>query len=149
MESCQSLQQGSWGRLGSILHAQAPTPHTPALQSFLADFSQQTAALQRKAKVCFQGSPESTGCRIDGVCGAGATHYLDLPREAARSRSAPEKVCNLDPMAPVPVKNVNYPRAPKAYWRSRRTPYYPTDSQLQVYDIYTREGYFGLPTLGT
>ena len=27
------------------IHAQAPTPHTPPLQSFLVDFSQQTAQL--------------------------------------------------------------------------------------------------------
>ena len=31
-------------RVGTI-HVQAPTPHTPALQAFLADFSQQTTEI--------------------------------------------------------------------------------------------------------
>ena len=31
-----------WPRVGTI-HVQAPTPHTPPLQSFLVDFSQQPA----------------------------------------------------------------------------------------------------------
>ena len=37
------------------------------------------------------------GCRIDGVCGAGDYPQLDLPREASRSRSAPEKSAQFGP----------------------------------------------------
>ena len=66
-------------RVGTI-HAQAPTPHAPPLQSFLVDFSQQTTRFSHLlAKVCFQGSPRALGCCIDGVCGAGAYPLPDLP----------------------------------------------------------------------
>ena len=78
-------------RVGTI-HVQAPTAHTPLLQSFLADFSQQTNRFSHLlVMVCFQGSRGALDCRIDGVCGAGAYPLPDLPREASRSRSAPEK----------------------------------------------------------
>ena len=66
-------------RVGTI-HVQAPTPHAPALQAFLADFSQQTTRFSHLlAKVCFQGSPRALDCRIDGVCGAGTYPLPDLP----------------------------------------------------------------------
>ena len=51
-----------------------------------------------------------------------------------------EKVNNLDPMA---VPNDQAPRPPESSWRCRRTLYYPTDSQLRVYDIYTTKGTLG------
>ena len=86
----QEVSLGS-PRVGTI-HVHAPTPHTPPLQAFLVDFSQQTTRFSHLlAMVCFQGSPRALGCRIDGVSGVGAYTLLDLPREAARSRSAPEK----------------------------------------------------------
>ena len=47
----------------------------------------------------------------------------------------PQKVCNLDPMAPRSVKNVNYSRAPSSR-RGIVGSYYPSDSQLQTCDIY-------------
>ena len=78
-------------RVGTI-HVHAPTPHTPPLQAFLVDCSQQTTRFSNLlAMVCFQGSPRALDCRIDGVCGAGDYPLPDLPREASRSRSAPEK----------------------------------------------------------
>ena len=74
-------------RVGTI-HVQAPTPHAPALQAFLADFSQQTTRFSHLlAKVCFQGCPRALDCRIDGVCGAGTYPLPHLPREASRSRA--------------------------------------------------------------
>ena len=86
----QEVSLGS-PRAGTI-HVHAPTPHTPPLQAFLADFSQQTTRFSHLlAMVCFQGSPRALGCRIDGVCGTGAYPLPDLPRETSRSRSAPEK----------------------------------------------------------
>ena len=45
-------------RVGTI-HVHAPTPHTPPLQSFLVDFSQQTTRFSHLlAMVCFQGTRE-------------------------------------------------------------------------------------------
>ena len=78
-------------RAGTI-HVHAPTPHTPPLQAFLADFSQQTTRFSHLlAMVCFQSSPRALGCCIDGVCGTVAYPLPDLPREASRSRSATTK----------------------------------------------------------
>ena len=92
-------------RVGTI-HVQAPTPHTPPLQSFLVDFSQQTTRFSHLlAKVCFQSSPRALRRRIDGVCGTGAYPLPDLPREASRSRSTPEKSVQFGPDgAPFPIK---------------------------------------------
>ena len=48
-----------------------------------------------------------------------------------------KKVCNLDPMALRSRRITSITRGPPVVaGRSRWTPYYPTDSQLQVYDIY-------------
>ena len=78
-------------RVGTI-HVQAPTPHTPPLQAFLADFSQQTTRFSHLlAMVCFQGSPRALGCRIDGVCGTGAYPLPDLPQREFWSRSVAKK----------------------------------------------------------
>ena len=86
----QEVSLGSL-RVGTI-HVQAPTPHTPPLQSFLVDFSQQTTRFSHLlAVVCFQSSPRALDCRIDGVCGTGDYPPPDLPRETSRSRSASEK----------------------------------------------------------
>ena len=49
------------------------------------------------AEVCFQGSLRALGCRIDGVCGTGDYLPPDLPPEAARGRSAPEKSVQFGP----------------------------------------------------
>ena len=66
-------------RVGTI-HVQAPTPHAPPLQSFLVDFSQQSAEQEQLlAEVCFQGSRRALDCRIDGVCGTGDYPQPDLP----------------------------------------------------------------------
>ena len=92
-------------RVGTI-HVQSPTPHTPPLQSFLVDFSQQTTWISHLlAMVCFQGSLGALGCCIDGVCGTGNYPLPDLPREASRSRSVPEKSVQFGPDgAPFPSK---------------------------------------------
>ena len=100
----QEVSLGS-PRVGTI-HVQAPTPHTPPLQAFLADFSQQPTHLQHELLGNgFQGSPRALGCCIDGVCGTGDYPLPDLPREASRSRSAPEKSVQFGPDgAPFPSK---------------------------------------------
>ena len=77
---------------------QAPTQHTPPLQAFLVDFSQQTTRFSHLlAMVCFQGSPRALGRRIDGVCGAGAYPLPDLPQEASERQSATEKSVQFGP----------------------------------------------------
>ena len=100
----QEVSLGS-PRVGTI-HVQAPTPHAPPLQAFLADFSQQTTRFSHLlAVVCFQGSRRALGCCIDGVCGTGTYPLSDLPRETSRSRSAPEKSVQFGPDgAPFPSK---------------------------------------------
>ena len=100
----QEVSLGS-PRVGTI-HVHAPTPHTPPLQAFLADFSQQTTRFSHLlAMVCFQGPPRALGSRVDGVCGTGDYPLPDLPREASRSRSAPEKSVQFGPDgAPFPSK---------------------------------------------
>ena len=78
-------------RVGT-LHVRAPTPHTPPLQAFLVDFSQQSTHLEHELPgIGFQGSPRTLGCCIDGVSGAGAYPLPDLPRETSRNRSVPEE----------------------------------------------------------
>ncbi len=42
------------------------------------------------------------------------THYQTYLERPPGADLPPKKVCNLGPMAPVPVKNVNYPRAPNS-----------------------------------
>ena len=75
------------------------------------------------------------------------TGYQTYPARP-RADLPPQKVCNLDPMAKVPF---NYPRAPS----SRRAsvsldPILPHKIVNYKYMTSTpREGYFGLPTLGT
>ena len=72
------------------------------------------------------------------------------PERAPRADLHPKKVNNLGPMAPVPDKNVNYPRAPSSHRSGLVGPH--TTPQIVNYKYMTstrREGYFGLPTLGT
>ena len=102
-------------RVGTV-HVQSPTPPTPPLQAFLADFSQQTTRFSHLlAMVCFQSPPRPLGCCINGVCGTCAYPLPDLPRETSRSDRSPKKVNNLDPMAPRPSANV----VGGAFWDTR------------------------------
>ena len=98
----QEVSLGS-PRVGTI-HVQAPMPRTPPLQAFLADFSQPDIGPEHKSpKFSIQSSPRALGCCIDGVCGAGDYPLPDLPREASRSRSTPEKSVQFGPdRAPFP-----------------------------------------------
>ena len=58
-------------RVGTV-HVQSPTPPTPPLQAFLAEFSQQPAGfLAILGLFCFQGPPRALDCCSDGVCGIG------------------------------------------------------------------------------
>ena len=78
------------------------------------------------------------------------THYQTYPERPPGADLPPKKVCNLGPMAPRTVKNVNYPRAPKN--RDSGLVGLHTTPAIVNYEYMTstpREGYFWLPTLGT
>ena len=110
------VQEVSLGspRVGTI-HVQAPTPHAPPLQSFLADFSQQTTRFSHLlAMVCFQGSESTRLLRRWRM----RCRRLPTTRPTPRDRQepiCPRKKCAIwARWRPVPVKNVNYPRAPSS-----------------------------------
>ena len=71
------------------------------------------------------------------ACGAGDYPTPDLTQSELESRSAPGKSVQFGPDgAPFPSKTSISLSPQEPQQRSRRTPYYPTDSQLQIYDIY-------------
>ena len=92
---------GMSGRVGALAPARhARRVHLP--KSFSPPgrgglFSAVRSKTLKKKVVCFQSSPRALGCCIDGVCGAGAYPLPDLPREASRSRSGPEKSVQFGP----------------------------------------------------
>jgi hypothetical protein len=72
------------------------------------------------------------------------------PRASPGADLPAKKVTNLGPMAPVPVKNVNYPRAPRNRNSGLVGPH--TTPAIVNYKYMTstrREGYFGPTALGT
>ena len=78
------------------------------------------------------------------------THYQTYLERPPGAELPPKKVCNLDPMAPVLVKNVNYPGPPSNRRSGLVGPH--TTPPIVNYEYMAstpREGYFGLPTLGT
>ena len=85
---------------------------------------------------------------LDQASPGGLQHYhmrcarLSHPRPIPESPGTdlPPKKCNLARWRPVPVKNVNFSRAPGIVIAVSWTPYYPSDSQLQVYHLYTEKG---------
>ena len=93
----------------------------------------------------------SLGAPRIGACGLGDHPTSDLSQRESASRSTSEKSKQFGPDgAPVPVKNVNYPRAPSSRRSGLVGPH--TTSAIVNYKYMTstrREGYFGLPTLGT
>ena len=97
-------------RVGTI-HVQAPTPHAPALQAFLADFSQQTTRFSHFGHGLLPELPESTR-----LLHRWRVRYSRLPTTRPTSRDLQEPICPRKKCAiwtrsrPVPVKNVNYPR---------------------------------------
>ena len=90
MESCQFAARRPRGSFWVGVLCVCRSHRTRArLQHFFGQFSQQTKELLASlGQVCV---PRPLGCCIDGISGAGAHPLPDLPREASRSRSAPEK----------------------------------------------------------
>ena len=106
-------------------------------------------AIERKGPclyVCTDGSARARGV---GDC-TRLVPTLGDSRETSKNRTASEKKeKNLD-WRPVPVKYVNYPRAPRSRHSGLVGPH--TTPAIVNYKYMTstpREGYFGLPTLGT
>ena len=64
------------------------------------------------------------------------TRPQTYPRGRPRADLHPKKVNNLGPMAPVPSKTSITRGPPVVAVAVSLDPYYPSDSQLQVYDIY-------------
>ena len=103
-------------RVGTI-HAQAPTPHAPPLQAFLADFlSADTQAFSpRLGQGLLPGLSESS--RLPHRW---RMRYRRLPTTRPTPEGVQEPICPRKKCAiwtrwrPVPVKNVNYPRAPSS-----------------------------------
>ena len=88
------------GRLWS--RASAYTAHATAYSIFWPILSADRGALASLGQVWV---PRPLDCCIDGVSGAGAYPLPDLPREASRSRSTPEKSVQFGPDgAPFPAK---------------------------------------------
>ena len=109
VESCQSLPKRSpWGRLGRYYTRASAYAAYAAASSIFGHFSADRQAITWP----WFASDRDTRLRIDGVCGAGAYPQPDLP-EASGSRSAPEKVCNLDPMAPRSRQKRQLPEGPQ------------------------------------
>ena len=69
-----------WSPRVDTIHVQAPTPHTPPLQSFLVDFSQQTTGLAYLAKVCFQGLLKHPPAASMAYAVQALTHYQTYER---------------------------------------------------------------------
>ena len=78
------------------------------------------------------------------------THHQTYPEQRPGADLPPKKVCNLGPMAPVPVKNVNYPRPPRNRTSGLVGPHTtPPIVKYKYMPSTPREGYFGPTTLGT
>ena len=90
VESCQSVALRSpWGRLWSVLYTNKRLHRTRRRFQHISANSLISAA--HKTMNSLAMASRALGCRIDGVCGTGDYPLPDLPREASRSRSAPEK----------------------------------------------------------
>ena len=96
------------------IHVQSPTPHARPLPS--VDMAATLPAKPSHLPMICQRFRSRALLRAPrtGACGVGDYPTPDLSRRSPRADLHPKKVNNLGPMAPVPVKNVNYPRAPSS-----------------------------------
>ena len=138
--------------LGSLwvgtIHVQAPTPHAPKLPAYFGQFSQQCGPQNHELLgKGFQSSrlPHRRRMRCRRV-----------PTTRPTPRGLQEPICPRKKCAiwarwrPVRGKNVNYPRAPRNRDSGLVRPHTTPPIVNYKYMASTpREGYFGLPTLGT
>ena len=110
-------------RVGTI-HVHAPTPHTPPLQAFLVDFSQQTGRLLRalgksgtgaigQALFASRALGEHEAAASTAYAGQALTHYQTYPERRPGADLPPKKACNLVPMAPRPRQKRQSPEGPQ------------------------------------
>ena len=151
MESCPFVaQRPPGGRLGSALYT-CNRLHR-IRRRFQHISANSLSAVRPKTMNSLAMASRALGRRIDGVCGTGDHSLPDLPREASRSRSTPEKSVQFGPDgAPFPSKtSIYYPRPPRNRNSGRFGPH--ATPPIVNYEYMTstrREGYFGLSTLGT
>ena len=153
MESCRfSARRSPWGRLGSVLYT------CNRLRRLRGRFDQwihiSTGPLRSTAldhdlpKISIQSSLGSTKHRRMRC------RRLPDPRPIPEGVREPiyirKKYVIWTRWRPVPVKNVNYPRAPSSRRSGLVGPHTtPTIVNYKYMTSTPREGYFGLPTLGT
>ena len=130
METCQLGPCGPWGRLGSVLGAIAYAA-CAALRAYFAISAASSQSAQRHDPQSFD---PRFGISSDRRCAPATTRPQTYPR--VRADLHPKKVNNLGPMATAPVKNSFTRGPPVVAVAVSSDPYYPNDSQLQVYDIY-------------
>ena len=106
VESCQSLSNASpWGRLGSVLYTCKRLHRIRRRFNHFWSISLSNHGFSHLWPRFASRALRALRRRIDGVCGTGAYPLPDLPREASRSRSAPEKSVQFGPDgAPFPIK---------------------------------------------
>ena len=104
VETCQSLPERSpWGRFGSILYTCKRLHRTRRRFQHISANSLISAA-HKTMNYLAMASRAPRGPKI-GACGTGAYPPPDLPREATRSQSTPEKSVQFGPDgAPFPSK---------------------------------------------
>jgi hypothetical protein len=100
-------QQVSLGspRAGTI-HVQAPTSHTPPLQSFLWSISLNKSApwTMNSLALASRALREHYAAASMTYAVQATTHYQTYPERPPGADLPPKKVCNLDPVAPRPRK---------------------------------------------
>ena len=134
-------KRSPWGRLGSVLYTQAPTPHTPPLQAFF--WPRLSAGRSQNSQTNLAMALPDLPPRALRAPHRWRMRRRRLPTTRPTSRASPgadlhpQKSVQFGPDgAPFPSKTSITRGPPVVAARSRWTPYYPTDSQLQVYDIY-------------
>ena len=152
-ESCQSLPKRSpWGRLGSVLYT---CKRLHRIRRRFNHFGRFLSAARRGIATFGQGllpKPSET-TRLPHRW---RMRYRRLPTTRTTSRDLQEPTCIRKKCAiwtrwrPVPVENANYPRPPRNRDSGLVGPHTTPPIVNYEYMTYTpREGYFGLPTLGS
>jgi len=149
-ESCQSLpNRPPWGRLGSVLYT---CNHLRRLGCRFKHFWPISLSRQRSFTKFIAGLCSETSRLLHRW----RKRCRRLPTTRPTSTGLQEPICPRKKCViwtrwrPVPVKNANYPRAPSSRRSGLVGPH--TTPPIVNYEYMTstpREGYFGLPTLGT
>jgi len=153
VESCQSPpKRCPWGRLGSVLYT---CKRLRRMRRRFKHFWSISLSSPRRFSMNYLAMA-STPSESTRLSHRWRMRYRRLPTNRPTSRKLQEPSYSRKKCAiwarwrPVPVKNVNYPRAPSSRRSGLVGPH--TTPPIVNYKYMTstpREGYFGLPTLGT